>query len=95
MNESLHRYLVKSCLLKEKQCDEKDVKLQTFVLKQTLVGGSTIGPYIASQTGITTIDLGNPMLSMHSIREMVGADDVVYMMDLIRSVYCHFPSLTN
>ena len=34
--------------------------------------GSTIGPIISTGTGITTVDIGNPMLSMHSVREQAG-----------------------
>jgi aspartyl aminopeptidase len=34
--------------------------------------------------GIPTVDVGNPMLSMHSCREMAGAADVEPMIDLLR-----------
>ncbi|EKE37342.1 hypothetical protein ENUP19_0039G0020 [Entamoeba nuttalli] len=70
-----------------------DIPTQTFVLKQSILGGSTIGPHVAATTGMTTIDLGNPMLSMHSIREMCGALDVDYMTQLIERSYISFPAI--
>ena len=37
---------------------------------------------IASQAGIKTVDIGAPMLSMHSIRESCGVIDLMYYKQL-------------
>ncbi|XP_040985718.1 probable aspartyl aminopeptidase isoform X2 [Juglans microcarpa x Juglans regia] len=52
--------------------------IQEFVVRNDMACGSTIGPILASGVGIRTVDVGAPQLSMHSIREMCAADDVVY-----------------
>lgn len=55
---------------------KKFVGCQDFIVKNDSPCGSTIGPFLASKTGILTIDVGIPVLSMHSIREMMGVDDL-------------------
>ena len=42
----------------------------TFVNRADMRGGSTIGPIAETACGIEAIDVGNPMLAMHSIREL-------------------------
>jgi aspartyl aminopeptidase len=51
------------------------VPLQHFVNRSDMACGSTVGPYIAASTGIPTVDLGCPQLSMHSAREVMAKDD--------------------
>ncbi|MCH8614239.1 M18 family aminopeptidase [Arsenicicoccus dermatophilus] len=56
-------------------CDQAGVPMQDFTARGDMPCGSTIGPMTASQLGVTTIDFGAPMLSMHSARELMGAQD--------------------
>jgi aspartyl aminopeptidase len=57
-------------------CAAAGVAPQHFVMRSDLACGSTIGPITAARVGIPTVDVGNPMLSMHSCREMAGTADV-------------------
>ncbi|KAG2678591.1 hypothetical protein I3760_11G009600 [Carya illinoinensis] len=54
------------------------IPIQEFVVRNDMACGSTIGPMLASGMGIRTVDVGAPQLSMHSIREMCAANDVIY-----------------
>lgn len=56
-------------------CADAGVPMQEFVTRTDLACGSTIGPIVTSALGIAGVDVGNPMLSMHSIREMCGSAD--------------------
>jgi aspartyl aminopeptidase len=64
---------------------EAQTKLQRFVVRSDLGCGSTIGPISAARLGIRTVDLGNPMLSMHSAREMAAVADVAPMIRLLQA----------
>lgn len=63
----------------ERCCRDVEIAPQRFVTRTDLPCGSTIGPITAAQLGIRTVDVGNPMLSMHSCREMGGTADVAKM----------------
>ena len=65
------------------RCAEAGVEVQNFVSRADLACGSTIGPLTATRLGIATVDVGSPMLSMHSIREQAFAGDVAPMIDAL------------
>lgn len=56
-------------------CRDEDVPVQHYAHRTDLPCGSTIGPITSTLLGIPTVDVGNPMLSMHSAREMGGSRD--------------------
>jgi aspartyl aminopeptidase len=60
-------------------CERAGVPFQKYVNRSNLACGSTIGPITAARAGLRTFDVGNPLLSMHSIRELCGADDPDHM----------------
>lgn len=61
------------------RCAEAGVPVQHFVTRADLPCGSTIGPLTATRMGIATVDVGSPMLAMHSCRELASADDISLM----------------
>lgn len=61
------------------------VEPQHFVVRADLPCGSTIGPLTATRLGVQTVDVGNPLLSMHSCREQAAADDVEPMIRVLRA----------
>lgn len=56
-------------------CEQAAVPMQSFVVRTDLPCGSTVGPMTSALTGATTVDFGAPVLSMHSARELGGAED--------------------
>ncbi|KAJ7544885.1 hypothetical protein O6H91_09G097500 [Diphasiastrum complanatum] len=70
-----------------------ELPTQDFVVRNDMPCGSTIGPILASGVGIRTVDVGAPQLSMHSVREMCGVDDVAYAYWHFKAFYEDFSKL--
>ena len=68
-------------------CARVGVTPQNFVTRSDLGCGSTIGPISAARVGIRTVDVGNPMLSMHSVREMAASADVDPMIEVLAEFF--------
>ena len=71
----------------ERICRAADVPVQRYVHRTDLPCGTTIGPMASSRLGIAAVDVGNPMLSMHSIRESAGALDPLHMARALAAFY--------
>ncbi|MBI5427937.1 MAG: M18 family aminopeptidase [Nitrospinae bacterium] len=71
----------------ETLCERAGVTAQKFVMRSDLACGSAIGPVTAANLGIRTADVGNPMLSMHSAREMAGTKDHGDMIRVFREFF--------
>ena len=68
-------------------CRARGVEPQHFVARSDLACGSTIGPISAARAGIRTVDVGNPMLSMHSCRELAAVADVEPMISVLGAFF--------
>ena len=56
-------------------CEDAGAACQKYMSRADIAPGSTIGPMGSSLTGIPTVDVGAPLLSMHAIRETAGSRD--------------------
>lgn len=63
------------------------LQIQRYMARADIQPGKTIGPITASRTGISTVDVGHPMLAMHAIRETIAASDHLDMIAFLRTFY--------
>ena len=66
-------------------CERAEVPVQRFVSRTDLPCGSTIGPITSARLGMRTVDVGVAQLSMHSARELCGADDPARFVHALRA----------
>ena len=71
----------------DRACRAAGVPYQDFVSNNSVSCGTTIGPITASRIGVTTVDVGQPLLSMHSQREMAGVLDGPWMAQALRAYW--------
>lgn len=70
-----------------RHCESAGVKYQKFAMRSDLLCGSTVGPILAAQLGINTVDVGNPLWAMHSIRETAGVKDHLDIIQVLKHFY--------
>jgi len=66
--------------------EDNHLSVQSYVARNDAPCGSTVGPVVAHQMGIPTVDIGIPLLSMHSIREIIACRDHLDMCTLLTSL---------
>jgi aspartyl aminopeptidase len=72
-----------------RSADAAGIPWQMYVNRNDIPGGTTIGPISGTQLGILTVDVGLPILSMHSARELCGADDPAHLAGLALGLFTH------
>jgi len=68
-------------------CETAGVPYQQYAHRGDLGCGSTIGPVVAAQLGIASVDVGSPMWAMHSARESAGVNDHAYMIAALTAAF--------
>lgn len=68
-------------------CERLEVPYQWYVHRSDLACGSTVGPMLSARLGVRSLDVGNPMLSMHSSREQCGSRDHGHMVRAMSGFY--------
>ena len=82
-----------SAFLIQELARERNIPIQSFVVKNSTGCGSTIGPMSSAAMGMRTADMGIAQLSMHSIREMCATTDVDHSLNLFEAFFNIFTTL--
>ena len=75
------------CALWLRAAADADQPVQTFVSNNSVPCGTTIGPLTATRLGIDTVDVGVPLLSMHSVRELSSIADDWALAQILRGYW--------
>ncbi|MCR5768625.1 MAG: M18 family aminopeptidase [Lachnospiraceae bacterium] len=68
-------------------CDGKGIRYRKFVNNSDMPGGHTLGPILSSRLPMYTVDIGVPILAMHSAREVMGAADQEELVKLMKAFF--------
>lgn len=68
-------------------CELAGVPCQHFVNHSDVAGGSTLGNILASSLPVKGVDMGNPVLAMHSVRETASVADHEYCIQAFTKFY--------
>lgn len=68
-------------------CGKAGVKYKKFVNHADMAGGGTLGPIISSWLPMKTVDIGVPILAMHSARELMGIEDEGHLIRMMTAFF--------
>ena len=68
-------------------CEKYNIKYQRFVNRSDIPGGSTLGAIAVANLPIRMLDIGVPVLAMHSSRETMGIDDQLYLERILEEFF--------
>lgn len=63
------------------------IKLQKTVNKSGMPGGQTLGPIMSSYIPVRAVDMGIPVLAMHSARELADERDYKELVELLGHIF--------
>lgn len=82
-----YAYDTEAVAILEQICQANDVKYQKFVNRSDMTSGSTLGSILSSWIPVKTVDMGVPLLAMHSARELMGTQDQITLERSIESFF--------
>lgn len=68
-------------------CDKKEIPYQRFINRSDMLGGGTVGNFVAKNFSVKTMDIGVPILAMHSARELMGTKDIDALKDAVTAFF--------
>lgn len=68
-------------------CQEQEIPFQKVTNRSDVTGGSTLGPIASAMLPVRTVDIGVPLLAMHSARELMGTGDQVGLVRLLKGYF--------
>lgn len=68
-------------------CKEENIPVQRFLNRSDVRGGGTIGSVLSSMLPAKAVDVGIPVLAMHSARELMGSEDMKSLTDAVTSFF--------
>lgn len=68
-------------------CEKENIPYQKFVNRSDVVGGGTLGSLASALLPMKTVDIGIPLLAMHSARELMATDDQIALKHLLTSYF--------
>lgn len=71
----------------EQICLDRNIPYQKFVNRSDLPGGGTLGAIATSVIPVPAIDIGVPLLAMHSAVETMGVRDQLAITDLVTAFF--------
>ena len=68
-------------------CEHEGIPYQRVTNRSDIKGGSTLGPILSTVFPVKTVDVGVPLLAMHSARELMGTKDQESLVRLLTAFY--------
>lgn len=68
-------------------CERKQIPYQRFVNRSDIRGGGTLGSIASTLLPVKTVDIGIPILAMHSASELMGTADIGYLTEAVTAFF--------